>query len=208
MSGQCASTRLYRRVAMPAAKAQMVGGWYHGVILFCAALVALLTACGEPIDAEQAIIGVGGSTPEAVASSFFEDLNQALQDPGILQPQTRRTWSERLASYFAPSERVDQRALFERTLASFAYELAQIDDDQRLKVEITYTGIELVERDADLAMVQLVDGKVLMRRVRVIDDEQQEVLFEQEGALGQVIGQGDNQFPVLRVNGLWFMTDR
>lgn len=179
----------------------------HVCLLWVLAL-ALLAGCGEPLEIETGIIGAGGSRPELVAAGFFDDLNEALQDPNITKPETRRTWAERLASYFAPSERVDQRKVIEKTLGTFAFEAGQLAEDQRLIVEVVYTNVELVEQIDNLARVRLTDGRLRLQRLRVSEDDQEQILFEQERPLAEVIGQEDNIFPVLRVNGRWFITER
>ncbi|NJP04338.1 MAG: hypothetical protein HC837_01250 [Chloroflexaceae bacterium] len=46
-------------------------------------VLLFLVACGDTIDPEQELPSVGGSSPESVAESFFEDLNDALKDANL-----------------------------------------------------------------------------------------------------------------------------
>src|SRR5262245_44050310 len=82
-----------------------------GRLVFIALLALFaLTACGFGIVPNQGTpSGGGGSTPEQVAQYFFEDLGQALKDPQLSNEDRRDQWVERLANYFAPNERDDQR---------------------------------------------------------------------------------------------------
>ncbi|MCG8350953.1 MAG: hypothetical protein MI924_24540, partial [Chloroflexales bacterium] len=119
----------------------------RSVILLLALLMVLLPACSEfaatPVNE---IIGIGGSSPEAVAESFFEDFNLALSDPKLGETETRLSWSERLASYFAPAERIDQRIAFGQMLVNFNASQYQLGEGQRLVFEVSFTTVEVVER--------------------------------------------------------------
>lgn len=170
-------------------------------------LISGMVACATPIDVEEDIIGVGGSTPETIASSFFEDFNQALRDPGLIEYETRRIWAERLAGYFAPSERVNQRKAFASTLDNFAMSLERLDSDERLWLRVSYTTIELAERKGERATVRLVSGSLDLRHVRVTEQGTQEMLLEDVYPLADLLGQESGVFPVLRVDGRWFMTE-
>lgn len=173
-----------------------------GLLLwFIAAL--LLTGCGTAVEADSS--GTGGSSPEAVTESFFEDLNAALQDPALDELEQRRFWAVRLAGHFAPSERVTQRTFMARTLADFSYSLSQ-RSDERLLIEIIYARIELVERRSEEARVRLVDGKIRLTWYRDENDGSRLVLREQERALTEVIGLSSGVFPTVRVNRQWFLT--
>lgn len=170
-------------------------------------LIGGLTACSTPVETEEDI-GNGSHNPQIVAERFFEDLNLALQDPQLGETEIRRSWAERLASHFAPSERTIQRDGFNQTLRNFAYNLAQLEDTERFTAEISYTTIEVVAEQDDLAVIRLVDGELHLKKTRVSAENRQEVLFDLRRPLTDVIGQTSGVFPVLRVNGRWFMTER
>ncbi len=177
----------------------------HLMLVFA---IACLSACTEAVDTEQDSLSIGGSHPEAITASFFEDLNQALQDDQISETETQRIWAERLASYFAPSERADQRIVMYRTLQNFAYNLTLLEDGQHLTVEISYSDIELVRQNEDRAEVRLINGEIHLEKIRMTPDDRSETLVDQTRPLAEVLGQTDNIFPVLQVNGRWFMTER
>ncbi len=168
--------------------------------------LALLAACGVPVNIEQENLGVGGSSPQAVASSFFEDFNRALQDPALIDEETRQGWAERLSSYFTPSERVDQRAAFRQMLANFAYDQELLGPEQTLRFEITYTNIELVARDGERATVRLAESKIILTWVEG-QGEKQTIVRRREGPLDEIIGQQNSKFPVVQINRRWFMTE-
>ncbi len=167
-----------------------------------------LSACGTPLEIDQDSVSFGGSSPEIVVERFFEDLNLAFQDPDIVNPDTRRTWSERLSRHFAPSERLAQRTVLGQGLRTFASGLLQLADDQQLTTEITYDTLERVAITSTSATVRVVNGKIRLQRVRIVDQRNQEILFTQERPLSVVIGQDSEVLPVVQVNGHWFMTER
>lgn len=176
--------------------------------LFVGLLLWFIVGCNTPADTETDIVGVGGSRPEIVAASFFDDFNAALQDPNITEPETRRAWAERLANYFAPSERAAQREVIGQNLATFAYGLTQLDERQRLVLAVDYTNVELIEQVENRANIRLINGKMHLQRIQTTEEGLERVVFDQERSLAEVIGQASDVFPVLRVNGRWFMTER
>lgn len=171
-------------------------------------LCFFVAACGVPLEAEQEGVGVGGESPRAVASTFFTVLNEALRDPQLKELETRRIWAERLASYFAPSERIDQRYVLDRMLASFGAGLEELEANHILTLEITYSDIVVTEDDAEHASVRLVDGTLRYRRVRVEQNGYRSVLRDEQQSLSHVLGLQEESFPVVQVNGRWFMTEQ
>lgn len=168
-------------------------------IILAAAL--LLAGCAaEPVEEELA--GAGGSSPQAVVESFLEDLNRALAAQ-LDQPDVRRAWAERLAGHFAPSERADQRVAMAAMLADFAASAARPTAGSRATLEVTWTRIDLLERDGERALVRVVDGLLTLRFL----DAQGEVLRERTAGLTDVIGQASGGLPTLQVGGSWFMTE-
>jgi hypothetical protein len=169
-------------------------------------LILALVGCAAPAPdaAADTNIGVGRSSPEAAVDGFLEDLNRALQDPNLSDAATRRGLAERLAGYFAPGERIDQRAAFIDTLAGFADTSQHPIVGSKAVLAITYSRVELLSRDGDQAVVRVVDGTFALRWL----NEQGEVVRERTGGLTEVIGQASGGLPVLRVDGLWFLTER
>lgn len=168
----------------------------------------LLTACAAPLEAEPERGSVGGESPLAVAVAFVGGLNEALQDPQLRELEVRRAWAERLASYFAPSERVDQRYVLGRMLARFAAGLAGHEANQILTLEITYSDIQVIEENSEHAQVRLLDGTMRYRRVRVEENGYRTVLRDEQHVLADVLGLQDGVLPVVQVNGRWFLTER
>ncbi|NTU85214.1 MAG: hypothetical protein HGA45_38640 [Chloroflexales bacterium] len=174
----------------------------RALVVFTLLLALALVGCGaEPT--EQELAGAGGSSPRAVVESFLEDLNLAMADPELAQPNARRVWAERLAGHFAPSERADQRAAIGEMLAGFAASTASPAVGSKATLEITYSGTELIEQQGGRALVRVVNGVLTLR---FLDDEG-EVLRERTGGLTEVIGQASGGLPTLQVGGSWFMTE-
>jgi hypothetical protein len=168
--------------------------------------ILALAGCAAPTSdsAADTNIGVGRSSPEAAVDGFLEDLNRALQAPTLGDTATRRSWAERLAGYFAPGERIDQRAAFIDMLAGFADTTQHPVVGSKATLAITYSRVELLSRDGDQAMVRVVDGSFELRWL----NEKGEVVRERTGGLTEVLGQKSGGLPVLRVDGLWFLTER
>lgn len=161
----------------------------------------LLVGCAAPAD--DTGLGVGRSSPEAAVDGFLEDLNLALRDPSLTEGATQRSWAERLAGYFAPDERVDQRVAFSEMLAGFADTSRNPIFGNRATLEITYTRIEILSREGNTALVHVVDGSFNLRWL----NEQGDVIRERTGGLTEVIGQPSGGIPVIQVDGLWYLTE-
>lgn len=174
------------------------------LLLCCLAL----GACGLPLDAEQETDNLGSETPEEVVTSFFDSLNQALRDPQLTDLEVRRIWAGRLASYFAPSERTDQRYVLGRMLANYAADLETLESDQVLTLEVSYSGAQVVEQEDDFARVRLLDANLRFRQLQISEGGYRQVLRDQQRPLYEVLGQESRTFPVVEVNGRWFLTER
>ncbi len=175
----------------------------------CLSLLLLLTACGVPVEVEQDEQQLGGTTPEDVAEAFVADLNAALSDPELDQIETRRRWAGRLASAFAPVERVDQRYVLQQMLADYVNQRTDLASDLELSLEISYEGIQVVNRQSDYPMVRLIGGAIRLREVRVAENGYRSIVSDQQYPLTDLLGQGaQNGFPVVRVSGRWFLTER
>lgn len=179
---------------------------YAICFLFCLILSLLLAGCVGAVDPAQELLVGGGSSPEDVTESFFEDLNAALQDVELVDEDIRRSWTERLASRFAPSERASRRSQLGQMLADYAL-VRENDDNERYQIEIVYTGVALISRDNDRANVRLVNGKLRLTRYREDASGDAAILSEQERSLSEVIGLHDDVFPVIRVEQRWFLTE-
>jgi hypothetical protein len=166
------------------------------------ALLLALAGCG-PAPAAEELAGAGSPTPQGVVESFLAELNSALADPGLGRPEIRRSWSERLASYFAPSERADQRVALGQMLARFADSAARPAVGASVRLEITYSTTDIISRRGDEALVRVVDGTVTLRWL----DDDGELLRERSGGLAELVGETRGGLPVLRVGGSWFMTE-
>ncbi|MGQ9480339.1 hypothetical protein [Chloroflexus sp.] len=170
------------------------------VIVWCC-LLLLLSGCGAA-DLEEDI-GLGGVTPEAVVESFLEDFNTALADPMLREPTARQVWASRLASYFAPSERADQRLLMQEMLNGFVNSNVQPARGSRAEVVITYDRTRVLQADDLTALVEVVNGVITVRW----RDAEDNVILERNGALLRLIGRETNGLPVVRVDGRWYLTE-
>jgi hypothetical protein len=171
------------------------------------AALCLLAGCAAVPGIEQEASSLGGTTPEEATADFVQRFNEALQDPALTELETRRIWAERLASYFAPSERVDQRYVLQRMLASFAAGMGQLEADQHMTLEISYSALQVMDESRQRATVRLVDGTLRFRRVRVTEDERRIVLLDQQRPLAQTLGLQQGTVPLVQVNGRWFLTE-
>lgn len=170
------------------------------LILCCFTL--MLSGCGVLL-AESELIGAGGGSPRQVVESFLEDLDAALNDPELTNLEVRRGWAERLASHFAPSERVDQRAALGMMLARFAHGAANPAVGAYATLEVTFSGTEVIEQHDGRALVRVVDGQLVLR----FYNAEGELLRERTGGLVDLIGEQRGGLPTLQVGGNWFMTE-
>ncbi len=171
--------------------------------------IVLLAACGVPMEIETNPASIGGANPEETVVEFFTHFNEALRDPELSEETTRRAYAERLASYFTPSERVDQRYVLGQMLAEYAARLEEIDQQQEITLEVTYEGVRVRLQDEDEATVHLLDGALHFRRVYVAENGYRSVLRDDQFAINEAVGLGENNgFPVLRVGERWFLTER
>jgi len=168
-------------------------GWWLGIFL--------LTGCGAAALEED--VGLGGVTPEAVVESFLEDLNTALADPELNVAVARQVWANRLASYFAPGERADQRLAMRELLDGFAGANTRPARGQRAEVVITYDRAGVVRSDDLTALVEVVNAVITVRW----RDANGEVLLERSSGLLELIGREASGLPVIRVEGRWYLTE-
>lgn len=165
------------------------------------ALGLLLGGCGAAALDEN--VGLGGVTPEAVVESFLEDMNAALADPALNEAATRQMWANRLASYFAPGERADQRQAMREMLDGFASANTRPARGSRAEVTISYDRTRVLRADDRTALVEIVNAVMTVRW----RDNEGNLLLERNGALLRLIGREESGLPVIRVDGRWYLTE-
>lgn len=177
---------------------------------FVSILLALLMACGAvPGEAGLPAEPIAPSElgPEVIAQNFFEDLRTALKDPNIVRDEARGVWVEKLAGYFAPAERDDQRAALRAALSSFANDISELDPNQALTLELRFDGVEKLSDDGTRAMVRPINASIHLLIVRTTETGKVITEYEQQIGLNQIIGRADGAVPMVRVGGRWFLTE-
>lgn len=174
-------------------------------LLLSCLFLGFLSSCSQSSD--DILAGSpGSSTPQDVVEGFFEDFNQALKEMPGSDSVRRRYWADRLAGYFAPLERVDQRDALGLALYTYAMGSQQLGESERLQFDITYSSLELLQSQEDAAQVRLVEGLLRLRIMR-IDGESEIPVRIDERPLGETIGKPDGIIPLVRVNGRWFLSE-
>lgn len=174
---------------------------FHYLFIIWSVLLWLLVGCGATALEEDT--GLGGVTPEAVVESFLEDVNAALTDPLLSEATARNVWANRLASYFAPGERADQRLVMQEMLDGFARANTQPARGVRAEVVITYDRTRVLQIRESTALVDVVNAIMTVRWL----DNDGNVVLERSGALLQLIGREASGLPVIRVDGRWYLTE-
>lgn len=172
-------------------------------------LFLCLTACSVPGTEQPATpedVGNRANAPESAVSGFFEDLEAALKDPGLVREEVRDRWVERLAAYFAPNERDDQRILLNESLASFAGDRAQLAEDETMSIEISFDTPRSISIEGDRALVELPNAMIYMEIAR-LTERGAVPIYEQPIELGRVIGRTDGAVPTVRIGGYWYLTE-
>jgi hypothetical protein len=149
----------------------------------------------------------GGFRPEQVVESYFEDLGAALQDPDLADPDRRGYWVERLAGYFAPNERNDQRAALRQSLGGFARDIAQLAEGETVTLELR--GFDTVERlpdEGERATVRLPEAAIYMLITRASGNGTV-TLYEDTVGLDRLIGSPDKTVPLINIGGRWYLTE-
>jgi hypothetical protein len=163
----------------------------------CAVTPGLTTAQAPP--------GGGSFSPEAVAQSFFEDLDQALDDPKLADDQQRGVWVERLAGYFAPNERDDQRIALRAALDSFTAGRSKLEPNEDLTLDLKIERLEQVYQNGDRAMIRPINGAIYVLITRTTSAGIQN-LYEETVPLEKIIG-NNGSVPVLRIGRSWYLTE-
>ncbi len=172
----------------------------------------LLVGCGVAPGEEQPQGvdggGGGGISPEAVTLSFFEDLRRALQAPDLANDEVRERWVERLASYFAPSERDDQRVVLSEALAGLVGGRGELQPNEAMTFELRFDRdrAEKLSDDGQRAVVRLVNPSLYILITRTTDSGTI-VVYEDEVALHQLIGNADGAIPTVKIGRDWYLTE-
>jgi hypothetical protein len=170
-------------------------------------LALLLAGCASTLDqgSEQAPPSGGSISPEAVAQSFFDDLDKALEDPKLADDQQRGAWVERLAGYFAPNERDDQRIALRTALDSFSTGLGKLEPNEDLKLDLKIERLEQVNQTGDRATIRPINGAIYVLITRTTNAGVQN-LYEETVPLEKILG-NDGSVPVLRIGRSWYLTE-
>jgi hypothetical protein len=184
------------------------------IVLTISAVLLALAACGvAPDDANRQDEPGGGSRygPESVAEHFFKDLHDALKDPALADDTARGKWAEKLAEYFAPNERDDQRAALNTSLSSLVDGMGRLNANQTLTLDVRVTGVQKVSDDGDRALVRPVNGTANASIYLLIahTNDRGVVIpeFEQEIGFDKIIGRSDGAIPTIRIGDRWYLTE-
>jgi hypothetical protein len=180
------------------------------LVIVMLALAACDTAAGAATP--QADSG-GGSRfgPESVAENFFKDLRDALNDPRLADDSQRSKWAEKLANYFAPNERDDQRVAMNTALSSFADGLGQLDANQILTLDLRFTNVVQVSGDDERALVRPVNNggnaSIYLLIAHTNDKGVPIPEFEQEIGFEKITGRSDGAVPTIKIGDRWYLTE-
>jgi hypothetical protein len=178
-------------------------------VLGLLAVALFLAACSGVTPGQTTVQGDqsgGGLLPEAVAQSFFEDLRSALQDREITKDDRRGVWVERLAGYFAPNERDDQRIALRTALDSFVTGRGDLEPNETLTLEVRFDNVEKVSESSNRAMVRLVNGSIYVLITRTTD-KGVVTLYQDDVGLDRIFGSPDGSIPVIRIGRTWYLTE-
>lgn len=176
-------------------------------LLICL-LLGALAGCGfGTATPEQAVQTGGGSSPELVAQNFFEDLRRAFRDPQQLATEAKRDqWVERLANYFAPNERDDQRVALSSALENFVSGRDKLEQSESLTLDVRFDKIEKLSDDGDRALVRPTNGSIYILITRTTSNGVF-TLYEDDVPLTKIIGDPNGAVPVIRIGRSWFLTE-
>ncbi|MEO7912854.1 MAG: hypothetical protein ABIV47_24655 [Roseiflexaceae bacterium] len=176
--------------------------------IFVSLIITLLLAgCSITLGpgSAQAPASGGSFSPEAVAQSFFDDLGSALDDPKLADDQQRGAWVERLAGYFAPNERDDQRIALRDALDSFTAGLGKLEPNEDLTLKLKIERLEQVQQTDDRALIRPINAAIYVLITRTTSAGTQN-LYEETVPLEKIIGNGGS-VPVLRIGRSWYLTE-
>ncbi|HEX5690649.1 MAG TPA: hypothetical protein VFX76_11635, partial [Roseiflexaceae bacterium] len=172
--------------------------WMRGAcVLVCVLMV--LGACSSSSEqaAQQVDDPAGGNRfgPQVLAENFLKDLRDALHDSKLGDETTRSRWAEKLANYFAPNERDDQRVALNASLAGFAEGQTKLDVGQTLTLDLRFTSVQKIADDGERALVRPVNGgnnaSIYLLIARTNDRGAVVPEFEQEIGFDKIFGRDD-----------------
>ena len=176
-------------------------------VLIILLLLGALAACGfGSATPEQVAQTGGGSSPELVAQNFFEDLRQALKDQQLSNETKRDQWVERLANYFAPIERDDQRVALSSALENFVSGRDKLNQNETLTLDVRFDKIEKISEDGDRALVRPTNGSIYILITRATNNGTF-TLYEDDVPLTKIVGDPNGAVPVIRIGRSWFLTE-
>jgi hypothetical protein len=195
----------------------VLGSWFSVLVSrwsLASALLLALAACGAaPGEQTPQADAAGGSRfgPESVAENFFKDLRDALKDPALADDAGRSKWAEKLANYFAPNERDEQRVAMNAALSSFADGLKQLEAEQTLTLDLRFTNVEKISDDGERALVRPVNGagnaSIYLLIAHVNDRGLVVPEFEQEIGFEKITGRSDGAVPTIKIGDRWYLTE-
>jgi hypothetical protein len=169
--------------------------------------LGVLAGCGFGGAAPEQTAQGGGSSPELVTKNFFSDLRDALKDQQQLANEAKRDqWVERLANYFAPNERDDQRVALSEALENFASGLGKLEPNENLTLEVHFEDVEKVSDDGSRALVRPINGSINILITRTTNNGVF-TLYEDKVPLTKIIGDTNGAVPVIRIGRNWFLTE-
>ena len=177
-------------------------------LLFVVLLLALAACGAAPGDAVSQADLAGGSRfgPESVAENFFKDLRDALKDPALADDAGRSKWAEKLANYFAPNERDDQRVALRDALDSFVQGLGRLDSSERLTLEVRFDNFQKVSETDDRALIRPINGSIYVLISRTTNSGVV-TIYEDSVGFDKILGREDGAVPVVRIGRSWFLTE-
>lgn len=177
-------------------------------LLIVLVLLALAGCSFAPGQAAAPSGAVGGSDigPDRVAENFFDDLASALKDSQIGDDDKRGAWVDRLANYFAPSERDDQRIALRSALDNLVAGRGKLAPNETMSIDLRFDRIEKISQSDDRATVRPVNGSIYILITRTTDAGVA-TLYEDTVTLDKIIGSQDGSVPVIRIGRAWYLTE-
>ncbi|HEX5691386.1 MAG TPA: hypothetical protein VFX76_15330 [Roseiflexaceae bacterium] len=203
-----------KRQSTPVESVAGVFRWLRAIcVLIC--VLSIFGACSAASEqpAQEVDDPAGGSRfgPQVLAENFLKDLRDALHDSKLGDDTTRSRWAEKLANYFAPNERDDQRVALNASLASFAEGQTKLDVGQTLSLDLRFTSVQKIADDGERALVRPVNGgnnaSIYLLIARTNDRGAIVPEFEQEIGFDKIFGRDDGAIPAVRIGDRWYLTE-